>query len=201
MLRVPKVFSLLLLAGLIECDASTIDLGFISFDTLIPSAPGSPGVNDFSLDNFTGDPTSGGFALPPDFPVLTNATFLDATWTLFSDTTSLVFSLGDLGPGSYNPEALEFSDSQTFTSALFTASLSPGALFLQDGTSFVPATTTLQVELSPSEGPALQPGVDFSLISVPQTIPAPEPSTLALFAAAVLVCLGLRLRYGLMRRP
>src|SRR5689334_22198339 len=47
------------------CD--TVNIGFISYDVFIPGGAGTPGTNVFNISNFTGDPSSGGFALPPDF--------------------------------------------------------------------------------------------------------------------------------------
>jgi hypothetical protein len=35
--------------------ADTIRLGYISFDNLVPGAPGSPGVNGFTIGDLTGD--------------------------------------------------------------------------------------------------------------------------------------------------
>ena len=84
---------LLLLPALSFC--STIYVGFISFDVLIPAGPG-PGVNVFNISNFTGDPGTGGFALPPDFPVFTNLTFLNASLTV-NNGVSLYVVQGLLG--------------------------------------------------------------------------------------------------------
>jgi hypothetical protein len=79
-------------------EATIINLGVISLDTLIP-AGSAPGVNVFTINNFTGDPASGGFALPPDFPVLTDAAFLNARLTVSTATSSVVINLGK--PGSW----------------------------------------------------------------------------------------------------
>jgi hypothetical protein len=58
--------TLICLPGVGQAD---IGLGYISFDNLIPGTPGSPGVNGFTIANLTGDPSSGGNDLPPDFPL------------------------------------------------------------------------------------------------------------------------------------
>jgi hypothetical protein len=52
------------------------------------------------INNFKGDPTLGGFALPPDFPVCTFVTFKNAQLTLAKPSGTEVFGLGDLGPGT-----------------------------------------------------------------------------------------------------
>jgi hypothetical protein len=103
--------------------ANVIDIGFVSFDNVIPSGgPGSPGVNGFSVNNFTGDPALGGFALPPFFPVLTFVTLTNAELDL-SGPSPQSLPLGNLAPGSYDPFTLStaFPDTVLFTSATFTA--------------------------------------------------------------------------------
>ena len=77
---------------------TTVYVGFISFDVLIPAGAG-PGVNVFNISNFTGDPGSGGFALPPDFRVFTNLTFLHASLTVDNGVSPVLNPLGALGPG------------------------------------------------------------------------------------------------------
>lgn len=62
--------------------ADTINLGFVSFDAFIPGSSSSPGVNEFSINNFTGDPGLGGSALPSDFPIFTFLTIQGARLTL-----------------------------------------------------------------------------------------------------------------------
>src|SRR5204863_8566545 len=62
--------------------ADTINVGFISFDGFIPGVASAPGVNEFSINNFTGDASLGGFELPPDFPVLVFVTFKNAALTV-----------------------------------------------------------------------------------------------------------------------
>jgi hypothetical protein len=80
--------------------ADTINLGFISFDGFIPGSSGSPGVNEFSINNFTGDPGLGGSALPPDFPIFSSLTIQGAQLTVFEPSGNEVFPLGDLAPGT-----------------------------------------------------------------------------------------------------
>jgi hypothetical protein len=74
-------FGLLLPSG----HAAVLNLGIFCCDILVPPDGGSPGVVVFNIANLTGDAGTGGFALPPDFPSLTSATFLSATVTLYLD--------------------------------------------------------------------------------------------------------------------
>lgn len=165
----------------------TIDLGFLSFDNVIPGAPGFPGVNGFSVYNFTG-----GFFLPPSFPSLTPVTFMDAMLDL-SGPSPQNLSLGDLAPGAYDPFSLgtAFPDSTLFTSATFTVTLSATVLDLGGGNIFTADSAIVDVILSPSLPPDLTAGVDFSLIPVSGQIATPEPASIVLLATAVFLTLRL----------
>ena len=77
--------------------AETLNLGVISFDSLIPGAPGLPGINGFTFSNFTGDAATGGFALSPDFPSLTAVNFTSSSVSLDAGGPPLAFALGDIG--------------------------------------------------------------------------------------------------------
>jgi hypothetical protein len=171
-----------LVAPLAHADLEPI--GILSFDMLIPGSPSSPGVNTFTIANFTGDPASGGFALPPDFSVLTSVTFLDSTLTLFMGATSQVVSLGDVAPGVFSSPDLEFADSALFSSALFSATLGETNLSLS-GTSdtFGVDTPAIALSLLPSSGPSLVAGTDLLVLNASGHLvpaPVPEPSTLPL---------------------
>jgi hypothetical protein len=79
----------------ITARASTVYVGALSYDTFVPAGDGSPGIGEFDLANLTG-----AFDLPPDFPVADDLTFQGAVLTLtFSDLSTQVFNLGDIGPG------------------------------------------------------------------------------------------------------
>jgi hypothetical protein len=153
-------------------------IGYVSFDNLIPGSPVSPGVNGFTIGHLTGDPSSGGNDLPPDFPVFTSITFLNSSLQWFSGSSSQSVSLGDLGPGFFNPVALQFPDSATFTSALFTATLDTTAFELDPlvgGGTFTASSDQISVLLQPSSGQSLVAGTDFALIDVSnQLTPVPE---------------------------
>src|SRR4051812_17292927 len=91
------LLSLILLLGPIAAFGST-NVALISFDLLIPGDINSPGVNVFNIANFTG-----GFSLPPDFPVLDSLELLNSSLTLMDGGSPLVILLGDLVPGAFNP--------------------------------------------------------------------------------------------------
>src|SRR5580658_6824103 len=95
--------------------ASTINIGLISYDIFSPSTSGSPQVDAFDITNLTGDPDSGGFDLPPDFPVATLLTFTSSSLTLMGDDGTEVIGLDDISPGPLTPPgSLQFPDSQGF---------------------------------------------------------------------------------------
>jgi hypothetical protein len=178
------VFSALLLFPA-AAGATTIDLGFISFDNLIPDSS-TPGVNVFDIYNFTGATWS----LPPDFPVISEITLLSATLTLDGSGGPMVISLGDIVPGMFNPPASdEFTDTETFTSATLTATLSGQVLDLFDGSTFTPASETVTAAILPSSGDTLQANTDFAVITASGESDIPEPATAALLSAALLALL------------
>ena len=156
------------------CD--TINLGFLSYDVLIPGGPG-PGIDVFTISNLTGDPGTGGFALPPDFPALTFLTLSNSSLTVVIGGIPQMISLGDIAPGSFSPVSLQFPDSTMITSATFTATLSPSTLLLSDGTTFV-ANAAIDILLVPASGSTLVAGSDLALLSATNSTATPEPATL-----------------------
>lgn len=155
--------------------ADTVSVGVVSFNTLIPGAPGSPGVNDFEIDNFTGP-----FDLAPDFPSVTSLSFNNVTLilSLVGGGTQTI-TLGNLTAGSYTPVNLQFSASDGFSSAQLTATLNQTTFSLSGGSSFSATSAQLSVLLTPNSGPSLTPDTDFSLISVSDAAATsvPEPAT------------------------
>ena len=63
--------------------AAEIPIGLVSFDAFIPGGPDGPGVNIFTIGNLTGDPATGGYAVPPTFPVLSNPARI--SWTFWRE--------------------------------------------------------------------------------------------------------------------
>jgi hypothetical protein len=167
--------------------ADSINLGLILFESQIPGG-GAPGVNAFEIDNFTGDPLLGGNALPPDFPVVDFLTFKGSSLTVNEPGgTSSTFSLGDIGPGQFFSQP--FPNTILFTSARFTATLSPTSFLLSDGTTTTASSPDISVDLLPSQGPTLTPDVDQQLISV-STVP--EPGSVFLLGTGLFVFLALK---------
>jgi hypothetical protein len=153
------VLSIVLLLAPTVATCATVDLGLISFDLLIPGTANAPGVNVFNIFNFTGDPASGGFALPPDFPVLDSLTLLNSSLTLMSGGPPMMIPLGDLGPGALSPtSSMQFPDTSVFTGAIFTATLGQTAFLLSDGSTFHPRSPVITAEFLRASGPSLVAG-------------------------------------------
>jgi hypothetical protein len=158
--------------------ADIVNAGALSYDTFIPAGNGSPGINAFDLANLTG-----GFSLPPDFPVEDALTFGSAMLTLtLSDLSEQVFALGKIGPGflldqNGNP-IVQVAGNQAFDSAEFTATLAPVTFALWDGTSFTADSSLIDVMLLPSSGQTLTVDVDQTTIGLSGTVltTIPEPS-------------------------
>lgn len=166
----------------VAANCASINIGLLSYDLLIP---GPSGVNAFTLNNFTGDPVAGGFALPPDFPVYDFLNFQGGTLTLTSGGPLTVL-LGNIAPGTFDSlGSLEFPDTTVFTSALFTATLSQANLLLSDGSTFVADSPDITLTLLPSSGPSLVAGADLAVLSVTGYI-VPEPASFLLLGTGLL---------------
>ena len=187
---------MLLAFGACVASADTITIGVFSFNNLNPGAAGSPGINDFEIDNFTGPM----FGLPPDFPIADSLTLSTLQISLFSSGggSPEVFSLGDLMPGSYTPTTLQFLDTTQFTEATLQATLSQSVFDLSDGTTFFADSGTINSSIFPSSGSVLQPGLDFTILSVSGHFNSiPEPRYSALFRAILIVgLLAFRLKHS-----
>ena len=174
--------------------AATIPIGFLSFDVLLSSTEDAPGINLFSIANFTG-----GFA-SEDFPIFSSIDFSSSTLTVVADGVSTSYPAGVIGPG-VGPDSLQFSDSVLISSATFVAGLSPAAFTLGDGSTWVPDSLLLSVTLLPSDGRSyLLPGLDLALLTIeasPQVEtpdPVPEPGTAFLIATGIAGLAGWRTR-------
>ena len=163
-----------------------VDLGVFSFNNLNPGGNGSSGINDFEIDNFTGVL----FGLPPDFPVTDSITLGGVQVTLFPSGagSSPVIPLGDLAPGVYTPDSLQFLDTAQFSEATLQAALSQTTFALSDGTTFLADSAAIDATLLPSSGPVLQPGQDFVILSVSGEVSViPEARYSALFLVILIV--------------
>lgn len=170
--------------------ADIADLGVLSYDVFIPGIPGSPGVDAFDIANFTG-----AFSLPPDFPATDNLTFQSASLTLFPvGLAPVVMALGDIGPGflldAFGNPVVQVPDSEVFTSAEFTATLSPLSFALAGGGPFTAGSAVIDTVLMPSNGATLTAGVDSALIETTGSLSTstPEPSSIVLLLTCLSVC-------------
>ncbi len=161
--------------------ADSVSVGDLEFNNL------SPGVNNFTVNNFTGSNNLG------FFPVADNVTFDNVVLVATeSNGTILTFDLGNLAPGT--DTSAQVAGGLLFTQVVFSATLEPSTFTLTNGSSgtFV-ADPTLSFTLYPSSGPDLVAGVDLGIINA-SSVPEPEPSTFSLFALGLLVVVGLSAR-------
>ena len=187
--------SIVLLLAPTVAFCNTVNLGLISFDVFIPSDISISGVNVFNIFDFTGDLFSGGFALPPDFPVTDFLTFLSSSLTLMGSGSPLVIPLGDLAPGALSPtDPVQFPDTSLFTEAIFTATLNQTSFLLSDGTTFVAGSSAISAAILPSSGTSLVVGTDFSVITVSTVSSVPEPNAALLLGASVVILIGIKRR-------
>lgn len=169
--------------------AATIPVGIVVFDTFVA---GPDGTNAFFISNFTGDPGSGGFALPPDFPVVTSLVF-DSPMLEWNGPAGSPFDFAHvgIGPGSHDPEpSIQFPDTEQFVSARFTAFLNQNVFQLEDGRLFLASSTAIDATISNPAGTLSL--LDFALLTVeadeitePPPNAIPEPATLTLVATAL----------------
>jgi len=198
-----KVFvglTLLTVPGLLRADE--VQTGQVSFDV---ATSGSPGLNSFEIDNFTG--TNNLFGILS--PVADNVAFLDATLTItcanaacVSDlgASTEVINLGEIDPGTVFTQ--DFSGADSFSQAVFSADYSETSLLLVDGTTFL-GSSSVTMDLLPSSGTTLQtgePGDSVALYdSSPTTSSVPEPSTLLLLCSGLAALAGVRRRLCMAR--
>jgi len=114
-----------LLAAAAPARADTIAVGAVWFQT------DSLGTYDFiEILNLSGDPSDGGYAEPPAYPVYTPLSFENATITYVTeDGTENTVLLGTISPGAWIPDDLYFDPSVEFASIAFSAAIYP-ATFL-----------------------------------------------------------------------
>ena len=113
--------AVLALAAAPAAVGATVELGYFSFDNLVPAASGATGVNGFSVVNLTGANN-----LPPEATATSPLVFLNASITYTqSGAAPVTIQLGDLGPGAASlPLTLSLPSTATLISAQFNATLS-----------------------------------------------------------------------------
>lgn len=167
-----------------HASADPVVVGVLSFDSIIPDAPGAVGVNGFTIYNFTGANSQPG---TPDSAI----SFLGASLLL---NGSQSVSIGDIVPGSVQPADLQFPTSDAFTEADFSATLGT-TFFTIAGQNYHASSDQLTGMLLPGSGPNLAAGSDFLVLTIdasPSTVP--EPSTFCLLLGP-LAALGLYLAH------
>ena len=135
--------------------AATVELGYFSFDSLVPAASGVAGVNGFSVVNLTGSSN-----LPPEAAASSALTFLNSsiTYTL-AGSGPVTVQLGNLSPGAAAlPLSLKLPSTTTITSATFSATLSASTANLVGNTAPQNlSTTAISVSLTPASAGSVVP--------------------------------------------
>jgi hypothetical protein len=164
--------------------ADSVPVGDIEFNNL------TAGVNDFTVNNFTGLNNLG------FFPVENNVTFEAVVITAVeSDGTALSFDLGSLSPGT--DTSSQVPSSVAFTSVTLTTVLDTNKFQLTNGLSGnFTADPSIIFTLLPSEGDTLTAGVDLGTINASELTTVPEPSTFLLlgFSLAGILSSSIRIR-------
>jgi hypothetical protein len=165
--------------------ADDVVVGQLSFDTLNLGA-----TDAFTVTNYTGDDNLG------FFPVVDNVNFEGITVTYTDSTTSTTTSAGlpDLSPDQISNQ-LAVTASDTYSQAVFSATLSQTIFTLSDTTMFQADSSTVTFTLLPSTPPSLQADVDLGLITVSGSIitsTAPEPPVSLLLLGGMLCLFGVK---------
>ena len=160
--------------------ANTITVGLISL------SPGTPGTQQFSLDNFTGV-TSGcsfGGGTPGCTNLLISGT-LSYSFILQGATTNGSATVSNLGPdstnggNSYTPLSFQFSSAANFLTATFTGTLSPVSFSIATDDVGGRATFNSNGIVVSSDVIA---GGGFAALNTNSAVTAvPEPSSIGLF--------------------
>ena len=180
-----------LLAAAAPARADTIAVGAVWFQT------DYLGTYDFiEILNLSGDPSDGGYAEPPAYPVYTPLSFENATITYVTeDGTENTVLLGTISPGAWIPDDLYFDPSVEFASIAFSAAIYP-ATFLVGSQPYQATDITASSLLQNGDGSPLLPFLAYADIDV-QADPTgsiPEPRSALLAASALLAGLGARRR-------
>src|SRR5208283_5195981 len=142
------------------------------------------------IQNLTGDPSLvGGYAFPPDYPVLTSLELENPSVTYeTTDGTELTVNLVDpIFPGVFSYEEFYFDPSVEFASISFSAAIYPGT-FLAGSQWYQAADPTASALLENGDGSPLAPFVATADIDV-QADPTgaiPEPGSALLLGSALL---------------
>ena len=166
-LRLALVVTSLAASGL-QVKADTILVGVLSFDSVVPAAPGAPGINGFTIYNFTGTNSQPG---TPNSALsfLNTSVLLDGSQTV---------NIGTIAPGSVQPASLQFPTATVFTDAEFSATLDTNS-FTIAGQNYVATSDLVSADLTPATPLDLEAGSDFVELQIEATLSStivPEPA-------------------------
>lgn len=118
------------------------------------------GTYSIQIRNLTGDPAAGGYALPPDYPVLTALTWQQAsvTYTTIDQSgnqLSRTVALGTIAPGTFTSRDLVFNQSTVFQSITLSAVIVPGTFVTRTGT-YTSPDLAVAAELKRQDGKTVQ---------------------------------------------
>lgn len=113
--------------------------GGVPVGTVTLAADPNLGFYSIRVYNLTGDPTQRGYALPPDYPVLTPLTWRQANVTYVTvdkagNQVARTVALGEISPGAFTSKDLVFDKSTQFQSITFSGVIQPGTFNTASGT-------------------------------------------------------------------
>jgi hypothetical protein len=196
------VAGLLFLAAPASAEPFSLGIGAFTFDPFVAddAVPGDPGTTAFTVWNFTGP-----FALFDDFPILDSLTFDQLSLTVDDGSSTQVFKIDDLGPGSTTSLEtgaplfeLQFPDTTIFTSAILEGHFAASTYLLggtETGSLFTPYSSSFSVGLL---GPI--PGDGVAIVVEGNIQRVPEPGTLALIGVGFATLGACRRSIGARRR-
>jgi len=118
------------------------------------------GFCSIQIRNLTGDPAAGGYALPPDYPVLTALTWQQTNLTYTTvdqagNTVSRTVALGTIAPGAFTSSDLAFAQSTVFQSVTLSAVIVPGT-FVTSGGTYTSSDLAIAAQLARQDGKPLR---------------------------------------------
>ena len=189
------VFAMLCFVYAGRVSASTIDIGFLTFDHDAPIN----GLNEITINNFTGASLGCG-VVDPSLPVCTPLNLINVALTIqYLDSfgiaqTTVATSPNVYPPGAFVPLSFVFSSAVNYISFQFSAQVNQTVLSLTPGGTFTALPTVISAPLIPNSA-------EIAILSL-NSAPAgtmPEPATWMMLAGSCLAAICARPR--LRRRP